>query len=150
MKMLKTLFMVSISLIIMISMTNIIYAEQTDDELITVSEILDEFDNEALISSDEFIEYGDDYFIQELKMLNDALSKTISKIDEIPDISNHKIIVGFNIANEKVVDIAETEDGILYAIFYTANRTYKFDDSALLDFFYKNIYKASGINLENS
>lgn len=143
MKMLKTLFIVSISLIIMVSMTNIIYAEQTDDE------IIDEFDNEALISSIEFIEY-DDYFIQELKMLNDALSKTISKIDETPDISNHKIIIGFNIANEKVVDITETEDGILYAIFYTANRTYKFDDSALLDFFYKNIYKASGINLENS
>lgn len=143
MKMLKTLFIVSISLIIMVSMTNIIYAEQTDDE------IIDEFDNEALISSIEFIEY-DDYFIQELKMLNDALSKTISKIDETPDISNHKIIIGFNIANEKVVDITETEDGILYAIFYTANRTYKFDGSALLDFFYKNIYKASGINLENS
>lgn len=149
MKKIKALIIILISLIILLFMTNIVYAEQTDN-VETTGEILDELENEALISSDVFIEYGDDPFIQELKMLSDALSKTISKIDEIPDISNHKLIVGFNIANEKVVDVTETEAGELYAIFYTADRAYKFDGSTLLNFFYECIYKASDINLENS
>ena len=103
--------------------------------------------NDSIIEN-ENITSEDDALKQEMDMFKDALSNTVHKFEGTPNIGEHEPYWSYSIADNKIVDVIQVDNDI-FAIWYVTNTTYRISADALLDFFYKNIYLTTGLDMGN-
>ena len=127
-----------------LNIDDIITQENNIDD-ISIDIINDFIFNDGIIEGGSS-ELGDDTLKQEMNLLSDAVKNTVHKFNGTPDIGNYEPYWSCSIADNKIVDVVQVDNDI-FAIWYITNSTYRISGDSMLDFFYKNIYLATGIDM---